>query len=762
MDLVEIFNESKNISTLKDFLEKYRVNLYLKDDKTIGGVDTYLSNVENIFNINIEFFKTKTIQYSQYLSSSEEYKIYLKNNKIIKQYEIIKNFTSITQVNQLLDIYIFSPSTISIPYNLLSANIIQTQGNFQIKNIDIRSFLDEELNKIKVKVEKTLLSDNNSNNNATKKVQKISAYLWSKSYNNDPNGTLLNITPFLTNFNSSSNMSGLNFSFSLPPITANFNKNTFIWEIKNIEFSKEDGSYISKNFTKKKQFGQSDEDNTSNVKSKKLKTIEVGGKKQESDTYTKSENYFFEKVISNNDVLFVCFDEEQITGREYSLEMPFSKLKGRNFDIIGLIDNCSSQETFATGAGGVVVNINASGRDLMKLLIDDNTIFYANSYNNDNNSNIFFNYQDLINEKSFLRNEAVGYILDLADQREYTIPYLLNFLISRISNIQVCPDELFRHLDDKSYFYKITRELDESNNKVKELGVVKTLTSGIWQPTKMILDEYSKTKRVFDPNMMAYQGSLMNYVNKVCQKPFVEFFGDTYNDKYLFFVRKPPFDLQNWEKLPQIILNPKFVLSQNLSMNTRDIYSWYNLKKSQSLYTQNKQTNFLTACFFPEYAEIWGAKAYEVTSQYLDDLYDIDSTQTKEKYLSLLEDFRYIIESNVYMPFTRTGTITVVGDSNYKKGIKLFSGATSEEFYIDAVSHRQTHNQRYEFVTTLSVSRGMVSRYIPKQDNDGISYFNLALFSEDFNKIGGIVDSKKSVKINRRAFDFFIQKRQFQ
>lgn len=754
MELVEIFNESVSVVTLNDFLEKYRVNLYQKDDKTIGGNSTYNENLRNIVNANLEFLKNKTDEYAEYPKTSNEYQIYVKNHALITSYEASFNGVGLPP-QRMLTLNVLSPSILQIPYNLLASNIIQTQGNFQIKDIKQNELLEKEIDKIKQRVTKTLLSDNK----VVKKVQKATVLLWSKSFNNSGAGSLLNITPFVMALNTSSTMSGTSISFQLPPITGSYNKENFSWEIDNIEFVNKDNFYVSKNIINRKA------NNVGNVKGGgksrfneiNLSSVEITG--QGDDGFVDSSNYFFESIISSNDIIFISYDESLSDLDTNNIEVPFRTLKDRNFDIVGLVDTCFSTEVFNSQRTNVTISV--SGRDLMKLLIDDNTMFYANAYNNKNDTNIFFNYQDLQSQRSFLRNDAIGSILELADQREYTISYLLNFLISRVSNIQVCPDSLFNHLTDKSYFYKLMREYDEIKSEVKDNGVEKVTTAGIWQMIKLSMDDYSKTKRVSDPSLMSYQGSLMNYVNKVCQKPFVEFFGDTYNDKYLFVVRKPPFDEYNFNRLPQITIDPKMLLSQSLQIASKDAYSWYNLKKSVSLYTQNAQTNFLTAVFFPEFAEIWGAKSLEVTSQYLDDLYNTNSKQSRETYLALLEDFRYMIESTIYLPFTKTGTITVVGDSTYKKGMKALLTNKSEVYYIDSVSNRKVLGQEYDFVTTLGVSRGMKADYTTIFNPEGVSYFNIVEFSEDFNRIGGVVDSKKYVRINRKAFDFFMQRKQF-
>jgi hypothetical protein len=759
--IVELFNDSKVVLKLSQFIERYRINLFLDTDKSVKNTQSiYNRNIINIFELNVEFLKSKGAEYLDLPNYSELYKQSAHNSRIINKYETLTMFTSGLNSKELLDLYIYPPSTISVPYHLLSSNIIQTQGNFQIKDITLDNVLQKEIDRLKLRKQETT-SDIKDDAATKKRVQKLTVLVWSKSYADNGLGTLLNITPFVENLQINSGISGSSFSFNLPPITASYNNILLNWDMKNIVIDKK-GNYISKNSSTKDE-GVLDRFREQEISRKKkneylLKETSVKAKSSGSKKQNYSELYFFEKIISNNDVVFITLDEE-IT-KDYQLELPFTYLTNKSFDFIGLVDQVPLTEQ--QSLRNVNVSVSVSGRDLMKLLIDDNTMFYANAYANTENNNIFFNYQDIVNERSFLRNEATGYMLELADQREYTISYLLNFLISRISNIQICPDDLLYFIKDKSYFYKVLREYNQQTNEVKEFGVEKVNTAGIWQCTKLIVDDYAKSKRVFDPNLQAYQGSLLNYVNKVCQKPFVEFFGDTYNDKFLFIARKPPFDEEGFLKNPCVQIYPHEVKSMTLKMDDTNIYSWYNLKKTQSLYTQDVQTNFLTAVFFPELAELFGSKPYEVQTLYVDDLYDVDASQKRASYLELLRDFRYLIESTVYLPFTRKGTITLIGNSVIKKGMNIWLANTSEFFYVDSVSHRQVSKETRDYTTTVSVSRGMVQSYISKNaNNQGISYFNLVEFSDNFETIGGVVDTNKSIKINQKVLKFFLNKKQF-
>ena len=68
-----------------------------------------------------------------------------------------------------------------------------------------------------------------------------------------------------------------------------------------------------------------------------------------------------------------------------------------------------------------------------------------------------------------------------------------------------------------------------------------------------------------------------------------------------------------------------------------------------------------------------------------------------------------MIESNIYLPFTRLGTITVVGDRRFKKGTWMRLVETGEIYYIDGVTQNYSISKSsVNRTTTLNLSRGIV------------------------------------------------------
>jgi len=269
-------------------------------------------------------------------------------------------------------------------------------------------------------------------------------------------------------------------------------------------------------------------------------------------------------------------------------------------------------------------------------------------------------------------------------------------------------------------------QIVQKNEKTK---IYSLLGAGIWGITKLVLDEEVAGRMVNDSTIAFDQGSLYNYVKKICQEPFVEFMGDTYMDMYYFIVRKPPFNRSSYMTLPTTDIEEKDVYSDNFSWETES-YSWYQLIPSTYLVNQNQIYQYLSAVFFEEYAEVWGSKPLSISTNYIEwmnasrDVIMIDKA---------IEDLKFLIDIHSYLPFTRKGTIRVVHNRTYRRGQRIWYKPTNEYFYVDAVSqHFSSSNGNVDRFTTLTVSRGMKKDFVDVEieDENTLSYFNLINFGD--------------------------------
>ncbi len=278
----------------------------------------------------------------------------------------------------------------------------------------------------------------------------------------------------------------------------------------------------------------------------------------------------------------------------------------------------------------------------------------------------------------------------------------------------------------------------EESEEVRETPIARKITkidkqnaAGIWQIIKLVSDQYSLSQNVNDATFAHSQGSLLNYINNVVQAPWLQFYGDTVNDQYYFFTRKEPFDFNGWTNLPTTTkIFDDEVLSDDLSWYDGDIFAWYQIiPRGSFLGEQNLIFAYITAVFFEEYAEIWGSKPNIQVSNYVN--FTKISGQSN-MYQKALEDLRYMVESNAYLPFTKQGTITIRGTTRIKRGYKIFYHPTGEEYYVDSVSIRyEIVEGGVDFITILQVSRGMKIEFTAAPvDADSISYFNIISFDD--------------------------------
>jgi hypothetical protein len=329
---------------------------------------------------------------------------------------------------------------------------------------------------------------------------------------------------------------------------------------------------------------------------------------------------------------------------------------------------------------------------------------------------------------------------------------------------------------------KASLNLDNVNDNA---GIESRLAPGIWQIVKLLIDSSVRQRQVVDSSISVQQGSLLNFFNKVCQKPMVEFFGDTYGNQYYFFVRKPPFDREGMNGLPTFLsIQSVNLISCNFDWESQEIYSWYKYMPQGTIMDAEVLKRWMPAVFFAEFAAIWGSKPCVVESNYynykMSGLLDIgidakNRANADEIVRNCYYDFRYLIESQAYRPFTRKGTITAVGDRRFKRGTRFYFPYTQESFYIENVQQNfAISGSTVQRTMTLTVSHGVYEPYVKgkrivKQDGSetdkNVSYFNVIDFGDENLKREDInvTNWTKLIakwKVNLDTFGFFLRRQQ--
>lgn len=665
---------------------------------------------------------------------------------------------------------------IRVPKTNLMREILPNAGNLAVNLNDLKlsmpadvleTFQNKSYKPINID-DKDSKTGNTFLGNAYRVHNNISVWCYCKALGGDSEkGKLINITPFIDNLTTNVGENGGNFIISVAPITC--------------EYDEKDGWVMTKDSYS--QYAYND------YISALIRDTPI----YQKDNEFKQKKFFFHHLVQPNDLLFIQFEalENERLSRVYQPKIvgttddfyPKQTPAGRCYDMIGLVDSANKK----FNAEGTVVDIEICGRDFMKTLIDDGCYIYPLDYAQGFNPDKGQAVQRVLGKELYFFKSFI----------DVSVGYLVNFVMNALSNVAVIKDEtLFSGWGDRaSYRYEILnnnpKDLSSKpkveNKQVLDKGqiqssdnVLRKPAEGIWQIIKLSIDPNVSKLRLVDTSITDYQGSLLNYINKVCQKPFCEFFGDTYGDQYHFVVRKPPFNqeafLECFDKMGKLEITEDNIYEEDLRFDDSEIFSWYRLRPAGSFIDKNWGDSMASqlTIWLEEFAELFGAKSYDITTIY-GQIYNTDaSTESVEELLTQFrKDLIYMVESTIYLPFTRKGTITIIpGDRRIKRGMVIRHRGTDELFYVDSVTNTASvGNSNVDRKTILTVSRGMVEIYarnevtpktVDKYSNKDnvMSYFNLVDFGLDLSK-----DTSKTtvdnIKINKNVLNFFLKRKQF-
>lgn len=334
-------------------------------------------------------------------------------------------------------------------------------------------------------------------------------------------------------------------------------------------------------------------------------------------------------------------------------------------------------------------------------------------------------------------------------QRIHTVS---SFIIDQLSNIGIVPDSIFAHCAQRPE------------------------ARGVWQMIKLWVDSQLSDRRIVDRSLTNPEGTLMDFFNKICQQPFVEFWGDTWGNEYDLMARQPPFTktaIQSVVNSKQYVgVEPKDLLSYSLEYDNR-VYAWYRIMPQNAL-TGSSQFSSLALVpiiFLNEYVERFGNKRCITNDIYLSEKSlkgKEDEKNINTMSQALLNDLLYVVETTCYLPFTRKGTITLNGDRRIKVGTFIILESTQELFYVTAVNNTISFtNDAIDRVTVLTVERGMLVEYITNASNN---YFNIVDIDgiradiqkrDPKHKDETIAPSSTKFGVNSSVFNFFLKREMF-
>lgn len=482
---------------------------------------------------------------------------------------------------------------------------------------------------------------------------------------------------------------------------------------------------------------------------------------------------WFSKFVQTNDLVFIRYELLQL--EEYDSrgklsdnnthEVELSKLKDSEgnrviWDMIGLVDSVN----VSIDSQNTDYSVQIMGRDMMKLFTDDGSYFIPLKYVEGSADRWFYGGDP---ESSwFRRNMVTGAYDYYLSYTFHRIDSTVGFIINHLSNIGIVDDNLFSSCARQKEKFQI-----ETGDSGYNEGEVK----GIWKMIKVFFDDAIKDRRVVDRSLANPEGTLLDLCHKVCQEPFVEFYGDTWGDGFDIIIRQPPFTKS---AIQGIVNKGEYVKIENcdvmnisLSYDNR-VYSWYRLIPQNSLMgnSQFSSLAFVPIIFLNEYVEKFGNKRCVTNDIYLS--YSNINGKGHDSELNtmsqaLLNDLLFVVETNSYLPFTRKGTITINGDRRIKVGTFVVLEATGELFYVTAVNHSISFGDVVDRVTTLTVERGMILKYIKDSKNNYFNIVNLDGIREDITKRDSktkeeeLQASSTNFGVNKDVFKFFYDREMF-
>jgi len=419
-------------------------------------------NIENNNNYIFLYHREKEMNISEFMERNFIYGIEPKdlfelNRDLIwrqmsnsdKKIEKAKNGKYPKSASDLtIDMWLPSPCTLKVNPSKVMAETAISQTNFQIDTSDFYAFADE-------KIQKIFQNEGYKIDTTTKRSLDCQVFGWFKSlyytglYADGKPGYLSK--SWLTEFSNLSNhvislattvtSNGGSFTMKLPIISA---RNAGIVSV---------GKNEKGVFNPSGKFGRATKDKTA---------YKFGN---QGEYYVKSEfgdieSNYFNWLISSNDLLFISFEklemetkrDEFAFGDEDNFDINTAISQGV-YDMIALVDDVkvisNSQNSDAY--------VEITGRDLMKLLIEDGSFFFNPSTTSDPSS-VFMNKssygkQGDIKEADYMNTtynnpinrlrRPTGEIDIFANRINMDIGYILKGVISQLANVEIVPGYVF-------------------------------------------------------------------------------------------------------------------------------------------------------------------------------------------------------------------------------------------------------------------------------------------------------------------------------
>ncbi len=371
-----------------------------------------------------------------------------------------------------IDMWLPSPCYLKIAADKVTAELAISQTNLQVDLIDFCAFADE-------KIQSIIQNEGYRVDTTTKRNVDCQVFGWFKSLyyaGLDEKGEPLNLRKhYLTEFSDISK-----YIVSLSTMVTN-NGGSFVLRLPVIS-GRSVGVYM---------VGQKQDDTFNPTgelgRAAKNEIMYRFGENRE-EYYAKSlfddvESNYFNWLITSNDLIFISFEKLEMEQRRdanaWGDEDNFdinTAISENVFDMIALVDNVK----VVTNAQTAEAYVEVTGRDLMKLLIEDGSFFFNPSVTSDPSS-VFANEsswgkQGDVKEADMMSgvyNNPIGRVrrisgeIDVfANRINMSIDYIIKGVLSQLANVEIVPDYVFDSWGDDRTEYIELQPKEEKNGSL--------------------------------------------------------------------------------------------------------------------------------------------------------------------------------------------------------------------------------------------------------------------------------------------------------
>ena len=415
MSQFTLYHNNNNLKTLSD---------YMKANRIIG------ISVDDLFDYKYNDTKSNRDLFFEQMST-EEKALYS------KELGKTKDDPAITASDLKSDMTLPCPCIFKIDSKYLVREIAISQTNFQASSDDIYAFENSHIQNIL----------NNEGYDIKKYAKKVapscSVWGWFKSlyysgstffgeHYQSKNNKFVNISDFIIDVNTNVTAQGGTFSITLPIIHSvkGDKQISSPTKLSPIDFYTDRFANQAELFVYNRYASR---ENRKNFFHK------VG--------ISSMDDNYFNWLIQSNDLIFISFEELELESESGS----------KVFDMIGLVENVSVNID-ASGRGSVSV----SGKDLMKLITDDNSLFF-NTSSASGESRIFSNTESAGKQGDIRDADMIGGAENSPENRlrlstnqidvfalpfNRSIDFVIKGVISQLANIEVVPDYVFASWGD--------------------------------------------------------------------------------------------------------------------------------------------------------------------------------------------------------------------------------------------------------------------------------------------------------------------------